>query len=191
MKRLLVIALLSFLLAGCVKQSDYDELSKSYDELTEKYETLEQNYNALVKDSEEPKNVYEYNGDEVTYSITGSDDRPIPTITYVTNKDVDITEQEQRITFFWAYCFHALRNIDTFNFVAWGGEARTATYQRVLGENIWSGTDRNGESTTISPDWILEWGKTQTELPIDSKTKEWLITISEQIGNDCKLRQDY
>ena len=191
MKKLVVIALFSVLLAGCVKQEDYDDLYKENVKLEKKIERLEADKSILENESNSMTNVYECNGDEVSYSIAESNGKPIPTITYTLSKNVDLKEQEQRITFFWAYCFNSLANINSFTFIASGSDYCMATYQKVAGENVWSGTDRNGEFVSISPDWMLEWGKTKTELPIDSNTKEWLKAVSEQIGNDCKLRQDY
>lgn len=96
MKRLLPIALLSFLLTGCVKQADYDDLQSKYDKLEKKYEDLEEENDEL---RDEIKKLKEVPTVETTTDTPGNTSEELTMPNIVTNPDGTMTVDVYNNTF--------------------------------------------------------------------------------------------
>ena len=203
MKRLLPIALLSFLLAGCVKQSDYDELQKKYDKLQSKYEDLEDENEKLNKELKEYKsptanNTVDFTVDEMNMTYVNPDndekielkviqeDIPLLDITYtIPEPTEDIPEYERKVTWFVTEMvdYATVKDFPLYSIVALTDMEpdRSLSSSIVDGEIRYWGTNTQNQYSR-DPDWFID-----TCVDIvnnDFNDDEWLMKITESMKTE-------
>lgn len=197
MKRLVVIALFSVLLTGCVKQSDYDELSEKYEELQTKYEELDKNYQF---EKERPdwadlfNKTYSFESATIEMSISLSNEGKTSfhvKLTDSSNNKSD-TYYEELIHFLSAYSYalYLESGIDNFFFNSY--MENRDDYLSTCSINIFDSYNtvdayNRDSSATLGkqPDWF------ESKDVTDTSYIEWLLPILEQYKTDSQYCFDF
>ena len=197
MKRLVVLALLSVLLTGCVKQSDYDSLSQDYESLQLKYDELNEEYQS---EKERPDWVdlfnksYPFDTGSIETKIRLSNEGKTAlsvTLTDLSTNNTD-TYYEDLITFSAAY-FNALySDSDIDNYFYSSYMDNRDDYLSIFGLTAidHSSLTMNANNRDLSltygekPDWF-------SETATDFSYMEWLMPIFEQYKIDSQYCFDF
>lgn len=87
MKKIIVLSLLTVILTGCVKQTDYDDLQKKYDKLQSKYEDLEEENDELRDEIKKLKEIPVVETAETTAETSDDTSKELTMPNVVTNPD--------------------------------------------------------------------------------------------------------
>lgn len=198
MKRLLVLALLSVVLTGCVKQEDYNKLAEEYEKLQVDYDELNKDYQF---EKERPEWVdlfdkeYSYEDGSINTTISLSDTN-MTTLSVTLNdssNDKSNTYYEELINFTVSY-FYALyldTTIDTYIFRV-NFENRDdylSTFNLIAKEHTSITIDAYNRDFSLTfgekPDWITD------ATASDVSYMEWLMPILDQYKTDSQYYIDF